>query len=90
MTRYKRTNVRTTGQKKRKNPVDNQPARYSKKPECKKPGTKKKDGTRGHKTRVKTTGLKRTGSYYWHGCAVLHISCCYEDMMIAFQKLQNI
>ena len=41
--------------------MDNQPARYYKKPEHIKPGTKK--DARGQKTRVKTTGLKRTRSY---------------------------
>jgi hypothetical protein len=49
------------GQKKKKKPVDNQPAHYYKNPEDIKPGTKK-DETRGQKSRVKTTGLKRTGS----------------------------
>ena len=53
---------KTTGQKKKKKPVDNQPAHYYKKPENIKPGTEKKDETRGQKSRVKTTGLKRTGS----------------------------
>ena len=63
MTRHIRTcGQKPLGKKKKKKPVDNQPARYNKKPAGKKPGTKKKVKTSGQKTRVKTTGPKRTGS----------------------------
>ena len=62
MTRNVRAEKNHWAKKKKKKPVDNQPAHYYKKTVGKKPGTKKKVKTSGQKTRVKTTGAKRTGS----------------------------
>ena len=77
MTRYKRTNVRTTGQKKRKNQwITSQPV-TPKNQSVKNQAQKKRDGTRGHKTRVKTTGLKRTGSY-WFFAEQTRLDCYFQ------------